>query len=134
MYAFVPSLLTILPLASASPLLRCTDTCTSQSEGNFSWTIESFDFHASYIFSTPAHQNSWGYVNFNLSNPALNYQAACSAISDQLEDFYYGNLAYNCTFPEGIENPGSATFNFSRPFNVLDIMQSWTCYDYPQYP
>lgn len=132
-------LLGLLPLATAGPIAlsqRDYPTgCTDTSMNDFSWTVEDFDYHASYIFTTPAHQNSWGYVNFNLSNPAIPYRAACSATSNQLSDFFYGNLWYNCTVPDGSEDGGDAQFEFSRASGQLDVNQTWYCDDKdPQYP
>ncbi|KAJ0125269.1 hypothetical protein J7T55_006614 [Diaporthe amygdali] len=112
--------------------------CSDTSFGDFHWTVEDFDYHASYIFTTPAHQNSWGYVNFNLSNPAVpDLLASCNAASSQLSDFFYGNFQYNCTFNGEVGQPGPAPakFTFSRPSGELVIDQSWVCNDQdPQYP
>ncbi|KAM0252842.1 hypothetical protein ACHAQJ_007528 [Trichoderma viride] len=101
--------------------------CTASSTKVSQWTVDDFDFHASYTFSTPAHQNSWGYVNFTLTNPALGYTPICSAASDQLSDFFYGNFVYNCQVPSNITD--KATFTFSRPDNSLLINQTWNCAD-----
>ncbi|KAK3366279.1 hypothetical protein B0T24DRAFT_416640 [Lasiosphaeria ovina] len=109
--------------------------CTAASFGAFAWGVRGFDFHASYIFTTPAHQNSWGYASFNLSNPADGSVAACAAASSQLSDFFYGNLAYACTYPAGSDSGGSASFDFDRATGALRVNQSWTCRDEdPQYP
>lgn len=134
------SLLALVPLAFASPIhpvqqRDANASCTKSSFGNFSWTVESFDYHASYIFTTPAHQNSWGYVNFNLSNPALSYQAICSAASSQLSDFFYGNFWYTCTLPDGSPPGPKAAFAFNRASGQLDFNQTWSCSDEDaQYP
>lgn len=53
-------------------------TC-AQKASSSKWTAENFDFHAEYIYTTPARQYSHGYVKFNLSNTAVAYTAACSA-------------------------------------------------------
>ncbi|KAI1085450.1 hypothetical protein F5B20DRAFT_518413 [Whalleya microplaca] len=137
MFGLVSTLTAILPLAMAAPLQLATRDanpgCFDASFGNFSWSVENFDYHASYIFTTPAHQNSWGYVNFNLTNPALEYQAVCSASSNQLSDFFYGTMAYNCTEPDGTS--AETKFDFSRPSGVLNVNQTWDCSDKdPQYP
>lgn len=90
------------------------------------WTVENFDFHASYLFSTPSHQNSWGYVNFTLANAALDYKPVCTAASSWLSDFYYGNIIYQCEVPESV--PGdAASFTFDRPTNNLKVNQTWSC-------
>lgn len=111
-------------------------SCSGPVTNDFHWTIEDFTYHASYIFTTPAHQNSWGYVDFNLTNPALPYAAKCSAASNQLSDFFYGNYLYTCTLPDGSTiSDGSASFEFSRPSGQLNINQTWTCIDTdPTYP
>ncbi|KAK3940999.1 hypothetical protein QBC46DRAFT_383828 [Diplogelasinospora grovesii] len=145
MYALIPALLAAAASVSAAPavapavaLAAARDTngpgCTSASLGSFEWSIQGFDFHASYIFTTPAHQNSWGYVNFNLTNPAVPYVASCSASSNQLNDFFYGTMPYKCTLPDGVKG-GSTLFDFSRPSGELRVNQTWTCNDQdPQYP
>ena len=132
----ISAFLSLLGLTSAVPLSARDDSagCTDASFHNMVWTVEDFDFHASYIFTTPAHQNSWGYASFNLTNPALPYKTSCSAASSQLSDFFYGNQVFTCTLPEG-ETGSSATFNYSRPAGTLSLVQKWTCADQdPQYP
>ncbi|KAM3531828.1 hypothetical protein NHJ13051_000564 [Beauveria bassiana] len=100
--------------------------CTTKSSKVTALQIKDFDFHASYTFTTPAHQNSWGYVNFTLANPAVDYEYQCSAASNQLQDFFYGSIDYNCTDAAG--NPTtSGTFSYSRPADTLAINQTWTC-------
>ncbi|CEJ80630.1 hypothetical protein VHEMI00803 [[Torrubiella] hemipterigena] len=107
-------------IADANP-----DSCTAQSLRTSEWTLKDFDFHASYTFTTPAHQNSWGYVNFELANKNLDYNAKCSATSGWLDSFFYGLINYNCTQPDGSLSQGS--FNFSRGDNTLNINQTWPC-------
>jgi hypothetical protein len=134
------SLLALIPLAIASPILNlqprdANQGCSKASFGNFSWTIENFDYHASYVFTTPAHQNSWGYVNFNLSNPALPYKATCSGASSQLSEFFYGDFWYSCSVPDGSLGASGATFAFNRAAGELDFNQTWVCSDEdPKYP
>ncbi|KAF4584161.1 SSCRP protein [Ophiocordyceps camponoti-floridani] len=99
-------------------------SCTSNSSKVREWTVSDFDFHASYIFSTPAHQNSWGYVNFTLINPIFSWKLNCAASSNQLEDFFYGTVPYKCNAPGNIEE---ASFSFSRPSGELLINQTWSC-------
>ncbi|EFY89625.1 hypothetical protein MAC_04278 [Metarhizium acridum CQMa 102] len=124
------NLLTSLLLAGAALAApstldpRAADTCTDKSRQTKHWTVKDFDFHASYIFTTPAHQNSWGYVNFTLENPNVAFKPQCSASSGQLSDFFYGNLIYKCTQPvSGVP----ATFTFSWPQKELKVNQTWTC-------
>jgi hypothetical protein len=133
----ISSLAAMLPLAAASPLdLLARDSnpgCQASSQGNFSWTISQFDYHASYVFTTPAHQNSWGYVDFNLTSPALAYPAVCSAASDQLEDFFYGTQVFDCLEPD--RSTTATTFTFNRANDQLNVTQHWVCSDEdPQYP
>lgn len=129
----MPTLLNTLLLAGSALALpaslssRATEeTCTKKSTAAYEWTVDDFDFHASYTFSTPAHQNSWGYVNFTLTNSVLDYKPICSASSSQLEDFFYGTMVYDCKVPENAEE---ATFTYSRPSGALQINQTWTCED-----
>ncbi|KFG78811.1 hypothetical protein MANI_007455 [Metarhizium anisopliae] len=112
-------------LAAPSTLdLRAEETCTDKSIKTTQWTVGDFDFHASYIFTTPAHQNSWGYVNFTLENPNVAFKPQCSAASNQLNDFFYGNLVYKCVQPESGD---PATFSFSWPEKELKVNQTWAC-------
>ena len=99
-------------------------TCTQKSQKVKEWTVSDFDLHASYTFTNPAHQNSWGYVSFKLANPALGYTSSCQGSSNQLQDFFYGNFVYNCTGPAPSD---LATFTFSRPTNELMVNQTWAC-------
>ncbi|KAL2131456.1 hypothetical protein VTI74DRAFT_5086 [Chaetomium olivicolor] len=91
------------------------------------WTVHGFDYHASYIFSTPSHQNSWGYVNFNITNNVVPYTAVCSAASSQLTDFFYGTVEYTCTLPATAPASAAVKFRFSRPSGQLDITESIVC-------
>ncbi len=131
------ALTAILPLAVAAPFgLEARDAnpgCYAKSFRNPEWTIEDFDFHSSYVFTTPAHQNSWGFVSFNMTNPALEYKASCVGSSSQLSDFFYGTMKYQCTVP------GNATavsvFTFDRASGKLDLSEAWKCSDFnPKYP
>lgn len=138
---FFTTLVAILPLAAAAPhgaqQQQPRDSrpgCTAKSFGDFSWKIENFKYHAGYLFTTPAHQVSSGSVEFNLTNPAIKGKVTCSAYSTWLNDFFYGNINYNCTEPGGNTYAG-ASFSFSRPSGELNINQTWTCTDEdPQYP
>lgn len=103
------ALTTLASLASASAL---------------QWTVHSFDYHASYIFTTPAHQNSWGYVSFNLTNDQVNYTTSCTAASSQLSDFFYGTIAYACTPSDNAPVGAGANFKFNRPTGQLDIEET----------
>ncbi|KAI1277743.1 hypothetical protein F5Y07DRAFT_84602 [Xylaria sp. FL0933] len=134
---FIGTITAALPLVAAAPYsLSPRDNypgCTAISFGDFAWTIEAFTYHASYIFSTPAHQISGGTVDFNLTNPAFPEKVSCSAYSTQLQDFFYGTFNYQCAVPEGSSTKTS--FSYSRPSGELNINQTWTCDDEdPQYP
>ncbi|KAK4179163.1 hypothetical protein QBC36DRAFT_343964 [Triangularia setosa] len=137
---FSSTLSLVLPLilaTSASPISSrqtnsASTSCSDTSFKNFQWQASNFDFHASYIFSTPAHQNSWGYASFDLLNPADQSTAHCSAASNQLNDFFYGTVQYSCN---DTLRGGSTKFDFNRPTGELRVEQSWTCRDQdPQYP
>ncbi|GAB1313687.1 AA1-like domain-containing protein (Fragment) [Madurella fahalii] len=91
------------------------------------WTVHGFDYHALYTFTNPAHQNSWGYVNFNLTNNVVPYTAVCGASSSQLTDFFYGNLDYNCVLPATAPAGSAVKFRFSRPAGQLDIEETIIC-------
>lgn len=112
---------------SASGLSKPLDdkqSCMSKGMKIKNWIIHNFDFHASYIFTTPAHQNSQGFVNFTLENPAVDRRHICSSASSQLTDFYYGTQVYTCDTPvEG----DIATYTFNRPTGELQVNQTWTC-------
>lgn len=114
--------------AAAAPTLsliaRDDDSCMAKGAKATEWTIHEFDFHASYTFTNPAHQNSYGYVNFTLENPVLDYRPVCSASSSQLNDFFYGTQIFNCEVPGEHD---TATFTFSRPSGELQVNQTWHC-------
>lgn len=131
------SLITAALFATAAVAAPAAGTCTSRSTKVTDFQIKDFDFHASWTFTTPAHQNSWGYVNFTLARlggdddgvPHAAYQ--CTAASNWLSDFYYGNINYNCTDVAGggAGNglPHRGTFSYSRPDKTLAINQTWDC-------
>lgn len=135
------TLFALLPLmglsATASPIspraaeaTEATEAagCSDISFKSMSWTARNFDFHASYIFTTPAHQNSWGYASFDLFNPADQSTTHCDAASSQLSDFFYGTVQYKC-------NDTRSSFDFNRASGQLRVKQSWVCSDQdPQYP
>jgi hypothetical protein len=141
MHPSVSALVAFAAYACGTPLQKATRDpagCSETSFNKFEWTVQNFDYHASYIFTTPAHQNSWGYANFKLANPAVpDFVASCSAASSQLSDFFYGTLQYNCTYDGSASEPGPAPaeFTFSRPSGELVINQKWVCSDQdPKYP
>ena len=89
------------------------------------WTIRNFDFHASYIFTTPAHQNSWGFVNFTLTSNMVSYTTSCTANSNRLNDFFYGETAYACTPADEAPLGAAANFKFDRPSGRLYIEETF---------
>lgn len=101
-------------------------SCASKAK-DLKWTVHGFDYHASYLFTTPAHQNSWGYVNFNLTNTAVPYTASCSAASNQLSDFFYGTQWYTCTLPATAPVGAAVTFTYNRPSGELDVNETVVC-------
>lgn len=119
-------LLASTALALPNPSGGKQPTCMAAGQKISDWKVENFDYHASYIFTTPAHQNSWGYVNFTLSNSAVKYKPVCSASSSQLSDFFYGTVNYDCKIPAKYAGD-EATFSFSRPSGDLRINQTWAC-------
>lgn len=132
MQSILSAILAIASLATASPLAQTQESpCVSASFSGWNWTVGNFTYHALYLFTTPAHQNSWGFVDFTLLNPVLpDVLAVCSAQSNQLDDFFYGNMAYDCYYPDiGNPGPAPATFNFTKPGGELHISQKWVCDD-----
>ncbi|KAG6001543.1 hypothetical protein E4U21_004100 [Claviceps maximensis] len=101
-----------------------THSCTRQSSQTKEWHVKDLDFHASYLFTTPAHQVSAGDISFTLENPSLKFTSHCHANSNHLNDFFYGDFVYNCTQP--MPN-AETTFTFSRPSGQLMINQTWIC-------
>lgn len=128
-----------LALASPMPLLHArqnstTKSCTAQSPRTTEWQVEDFDFHANYIFSQPAHQNSWGYVSFTLVNAVHDASVNCSAATDRINDFFYGDVEYECDTAGTNSDIGETKFAFDRASGKLALEQSWYCRDDPQFP
>ncbi|KAJ9164814.1 hypothetical protein NKR19_g1019 [Coniochaeta hoffmannii] len=91
------------------------------------WVVENFDYHAEYLFTNPAHQNSHGYIKFNLWNTAVADTATCSASSGQLTDFFYGTQWYPCTLPSTAPAGSAVSFRFNRPTGELEINGTIVC-------
>jgi alternaria allergen 1 len=129
--------LLLAPLALASPIVlearNTTKSCMVRSPGMTEWQLEDFDFHASYVFSTPSHQNSLGYVSFTAVNPVHDTRTKCSAQSNRLNDFFYGDVEYACE-TDGDRNLGAAKFTFDRPSGEVKMEQTWYCHDNPAFP
>lgn len=112
--------------------------CSAASFDDFQWKISNFVYNASYIFTTPAHQNSWGYVNFDLFNPAFavdggaDPEATCSASSSRLNDFFYGDEPYTCSSNTIMRE---TKFDFNHASGLLRVKDSWVCEDVdPEFP
>ncbi|EQK99737.1 hypothetical protein G6O67_004247 [Ophiocordyceps sinensis] len=125
MRSLLASTLLLAGSVVAAPALA-PQSCTSDSADAWEWTVSDFDYHASYVFTTPAHQNSYGNVNFNLTTSAVPYTAQCSATSTQLQDFFYGNMSYKCALPAA-NSYDDVTFTFSKSSGELKIDHSWHC-------
>jgi hypothetical protein len=117
------------PSCHAHPHAVCAQKAASSK-----WVVENFDYLAEYVFTTPAHQNSHGYVNFNLWNTAVAYTATCSATSDQLTDFFYGTQWFPCTLPLTAPAGSAVSFRFNRPTGELDINGTIVCAEKGEIP
>lgn len=128
----------ILPLAAAAPhassqnIRQITPSCAAASSSDFYWTVENFEYRASWIFQNPAHQWASGNVNFSLVNLATDAKFVCAGGSSQLQDFFYGTQIFTCQ-GEGDRRP---TWTFSWPTKELKANETWTCSEgeNPQYP
>jgi hypothetical protein len=123
----------LLGLAAASPVPSpghedtTSPSCADASFTNFTWEVRAFQYRAAYIFSTPTDQISWGYVTFELFNPADQTTTHCEASSNVLPDFFYGNIQYTCNNTTRV---GDTKFNYDRPGgNRLSVEQHWACED-----
>ncbi|KAM7187332.1 hypothetical protein V8F33_011322 [Rhypophila sp. PSN 637] len=141
----VATLLPLAAMANGSPLGlgKRADSgpgCSATSFGVFKWGISNFVFNSTVVYTTPAHQNSWGYVNFDVENPAVaagngrgDSEAVCSASSNRLNDFFYGDIPYNCT--SAPSDRRATTFDFNLDSRLLRLNESWVCSDVdPEYP
>ncbi|EFX05616.1 hypothetical protein CMQ_3685 [Grosmannia clavigera kw1407] len=105
-------------------------TCKDANEG-FAWSMTLFEYKATEVSTTPAHQNVDGEVSFNISNPALlslQSSSGCSGSSVQYPDYFYGNIVYECIDPR-IDTNTKTTFTYDAPSGLLSINQTWTCPD-----
>jgi Alternaria alternata allergen 1 len=126
MHSFITTLLLAGTAILAAPLeAPKPKSCAARSQKLTHWDVQHFDYHASYIFTTPAHQNAHGYVNFTLVNPALDAPALCTASSTQLSDFFYGNQVFQCEMPANLS--AQASFAYDRASGALQINQTWMC-------
>jgi hypothetical protein len=98
--------------------------CTTKSANLDAWTVHDFDFHSYRRWHNPSHYSAMGFVNFTLENPVLDYKPVCSAQSDWLTLFFFGEIVYDCVGgPEG----DKASFTFNRGTGELRINQTWNC-------
>lgn len=125
---YLISLLSLMAVASAIPspqpspqAVSCTPTAST-----LWWVVSGLYYHESHIFSTPAHQNSWGYVAFNMTNSITGTTSQCEAASDQLNDFFYDTQSYDCEDLDPATGGGSS-FTFNRPGKQLQVEQDWYC-------
>ncbi|KAK0625860.1 hypothetical protein B0T14DRAFT_421388 [Immersiella caudata] len=88
------------------------------------WKIPLFDYHESYTFTTPAHQNSWGIVDFNLTNDLVSYATPCKAQNNRMFDFYGEIPAFACTPPDEAPLGAAANFRFNKRTGQLDV-EGW---------
>lgn len=110
--------------------------CTGRSFSNLTFAASNFDFHASYVWTTPAHQNSWGFLSFNVTNTAVGYDNICIASSNRVPDFFYGDTWYDCDV-QGAAGPDvvnstdvmGAGFTYDRPSGQFHWYQRWACKD-----
>ncbi|KAK3345532.1 hypothetical protein B0H65DRAFT_208578 [Neurospora tetraspora] len=118
------SALALAATATAAP----ANTTAKATESGLTWTVKDFDFHADYVFTTPAHQNSYGYVKFTLTSDKTGLVYGCSAQSSQIPDFFYEfNDAYPCTAPQGAAEgikASWASFKYNRPDGKLILEET----------
>lgn len=143
-------LLTALPLLSTGnplpqaptgrdPMVRLVNDstavgCSAASWSGPDWTISNLVYIGRWTYSTPAHQNAQGYIDFDLATQALAPSSSkCSASSSRLSDFFYGDQTFQCDLPVGTivggGTGGRATFEFNRVAGWLRVNQTWTCHD-----
>ncbi|KAL8341660.1 hypothetical protein RB598_003543 [Gaeumannomyces tritici] len=89
--------------------------------------MRDFSYRAFWIFQNPAQQWARGELGFTLANPATGREAACSATSSQLSDFFYGTVTYSCDVPD-VEGQPPPTFRFNG-YGLwrLQVNETWAC-------
>ncbi|KAK0654956.1 hypothetical protein B0T16DRAFT_302805, partial [Cercophora newfieldiana] len=104
------------------------NTCIATSLSNFAWDL-SLEYHAFWYFTTPAHQNSWGTVTLNLTNPAIpTVKVNCQANSDRLSDFFYGDQLYPCVVEDAAKGKGIGETGFRFwSHSKVEVNQTWGC-------
>ncbi|KAK0392742.1 hypothetical protein NLU13_2237 [Sarocladium strictum] len=103
-------------------------TCMEVGTKVKSWTVENFDYHATYMSLAPGQfTHVKGYVNFDLVNPALPYKAKCSALCEsQPEPFSDKKATFKCKVDKKY-GTDAASFKFNLATGKLEIKQSWAC-------
>lgn len=107
------------------------NTCLTTSLSDFTWSL-SLEYHAFWYFTTPAHQNSWGTVTLNLTNPAIpDVTVECQANSDRLSDFFYGDQLYSCLVSDAAKAKGVGETGFRFwSHSKVEVNQTWGCDKY----
>lgn len=115
--------LALAATATAAP----TDATTS-----LTWDVKDFDFHADYVFTTPAHQNSYGYVSFSLTSEKTGAVYSCDAQSSQIPNFFYDfNDFYPCSASKGaVEGTeSSVSFKYNREDGKVTVRETLNASD-----
>jgi hypothetical protein len=106
----------------------CPDNnCLSTSVRDFGWDL-TLEYRAFWYFTNPAHQNSWGHVNFTLKNPAVASTISCQYDSDRLTDFFYGDFWMTCVPTPAVPAITSTYFKFFT-HSKFELNQTWVCDD-----
>ncbi|CEJ87234.1 hypothetical protein VHEMI04347 [[Torrubiella] hemipterigena] len=121
------TLLTTALLASATlAAAAARDDCASQAIAMKSWTIHNFNFNASKVFTTPAHQFGDGYVGFNLFNTVTNEERRCDGGAGRLDPWFVGDANFQCRTMNGANDPNTV-FNFNLASRTVKLNQSFEC-------
>lgn len=125
---FLSALAVAAPLEATSSALGA---CEEDVSHNFSgWNLSDFESSSSYKYTTPAHQNDYGSVGFNVSNlatVAVPYTVPCSGESDLIGDPVSDTIIYSCPVPNSATGPVSFTYDWNSGMLVLN--QTWMCND-----
>ncbi|KAL0471113.1 hypothetical protein QR685DRAFT_544656 [Neurospora intermedia] len=114
--------------AAAALALAATATAApTNGTTSLTWDVKDFEFKAEYQFTTPAHQNSYGHVNFSLTSEKTGAVYSCGAQSSQIPNFFYDfNDFYPCSAPKGpVEGTESwASFKYNREDGKVTIRET----------
>ncbi|TAQ90958.1 hypothetical protein B7494_g710 [Chlorociboria aeruginascens] len=115
------TLLTLLPTLGLSTIL-CAEPPV--------FTLHNIAYSAEEIYTTPAHLAvSQGFMAFNLTSTAVAYSTNCSAVSDMIPSFYYGNIVYQCDPLPGPAPVIASNFTYDEPTGQFSVNQTWNCDD-----